>query len=440
MKNKTLRTLIIITAIFSQIYASGQLASNEYPVMGERMPEVRLTDVHYYEKKIFDPNEVKGKWVILDFWETGCSACVKSFPKVSQLQVEFKEHIQFMLVGKLDSKHNKNIRKIFDKYKESFHLELPVAYDSAIFKRFGIQGVPRVIVIDPEKMVYAVTDNYFLNRESLTALIENRKPLFNKKDVFVIQPGTPWRYLVKEKEMDDQKDFKFRSILSPNADELMQGSWKIDEYASKGFYQIVGASLSDLYDVAYFGQMHWPMSETFIYNTCLQHPVLEINDTSHFRVNNIDRSGLYNYSVTIPIEETTKEYLMETMQNDLKKYFGYDVRIETRIMPYWRLTATEDAKRRLISKSSKVEYNLGPTLVDVKKFPISLVLGQVVAYNAETERCPFIDETNIHNNIDISFSAVMTDMNNVRKALLKHGLILEKSEKAFKVLVIRDPK
>lgn len=434
-----LKTGLILSAVLHWFLAVSQSSVPDYPVIGQPIPEFRLTNVQYYDRDLFDPREVNGKWIVMDFWETGCVACVQSFPKVDQLQREFKDHIQFILVAKNDLKYNKNIKDVFNRYRTSLGLNLSIAYDTTIFKRFRVRGVPHIVVIDPEKNVYAVTDSHFLNEESLRALIENRRPAFNHI-VFGASEngfGSVWKYLIKQSETDG-RDFLFRSILCPYRGELNQGSWKIDQFSSRGFYQVVRASLSELYTVAYFGAIHWNRGQPSFYNNYWRYPILNTRDSSLFAVNNINLSGLYNYSLTVPNDKATKQYLMEVMRSDLKKYFKYEVAVETRMMPYWRLTSTEGARRKLISKAEQLDYKFEPIGLMGKKISISLLIDHIESYNID-EHCPFIDETNIDETIDLSFRAVMTDIAAVQLVLQKHGLILEKSKKEFKVLVIRDP-
>lgn len=424
-----MRTIIISIFLLTVRVASAQ-PEQDYPVVGEQIPNFKLTNVHYYSQKTFDPQEVKGKWIILDFWSKGCVACVQSFPKVNELQDEFKDDIQFLLIGKND-KYNRNIEQVFEKYRKKLGLNLAIAYDSAIFKQFRIQGVPYVVVIDPEKKVYAITGSQFFTPEKIKALFDKGKPL-------AISPGSTgrWKHLLSETEIESS-NFLYRSVLSPYGGEAMSGSFVIDQYASQGYHQVVRANLFQLYKIAWFGMGYWPGGD--FYNSHWQDPVLEIMDSSAFQFNYDTYEGFYNYSLTVPKAKATKAYLMEVMQRDLKNYFGYEVAIETRMMPYWKLTATENARKNLKTKSKIHKGGFEPIGIDGERIMVENILNEIERYNSD-EHFPFIDETNIKGLIDISFSAVMTDMEDVSKALKKHGLILEKSKKEFKVLVIRDPK
>jgi len=413
-----------------------QDAPPEYPVIGRPMPEFRLNNVQYYERKTFTPADTK-KWIVLDFWDKGCVSCVQSFPKLNELQQEFNDHFQFFLIGKNDRLYNRDIEKVFERYRKRLNLQLSIAYDTVIFRRFRILAVPHVIVITPEKEVYAVTSSNFLTRENMFALIEGKKPpfyrLFHDPD-----PKAPnkWTYLLREEEMDN-RDFLYRSILSKNIGEPGQGSWQIDQYVSKGLYQVSNLSLADLYRVAYFGNVLWTRGQPELYNQCWRYPVLEVKDSSLFSPDYNKVTGLYNYSLSLSRTGVTKAQLMEQMQVELKNYFGFEVTVENRMMPYWRLTATPEAKKKLRTKGGPSSLLDEPTGIIGKNISIDWILIQTARYNGD-ERFPFIDETGIIDKIDIHITAVMTVMDDVRKALSKHGLVLEKAKKEMKVLVFRD--
>jgi hypothetical protein len=129
---------------------------------------------------------------------------------------------------------------------------------------------------------------------------------------------------------------------------------------------------------------------------------------------------------------------MKHMQSDLENYFGFTATIETRMMPYWKLTATEVAKKQLKSQYTKEKLvESGPTLFKCKGVKVEFLMAQVIHYSTERS-IPFIDETGITGPIDINIKAAFIDIGDVRKVLRKYGLLLEKSTKPMQVLVIHD--
>lgn len=434
MKMTNLKLLLIITLLTIKITVRSQSSLKPYPVIGEPIPAFTLTNVHDNSKKTFDPRDVKGKWLVIDFWNKYCMSCVASFPKINQLQKEFKDQIQFLLVGR-NIYEERDIDQIYERYKKKLGLQITNAYDTVLIDQFGVNGYPFVVIVDPQSTVYAITGGMTITREFLQDLVNKKKPKFDRHfGAHEHNRGAfkPWGYLVDASQT--QNDFLYRSVLSKCQERVSYGSLVIDLNVEQGLFQRTCAALFQLYNIAYWGESNWPR-ERPLYAECYPYPVREMSDPSPFEFY-ADGTGMYNYSLIVPQEKSTKDYLMEVMRRDLKNYFGYEVSRETRMMPYWSLTATEEAKGKLKSKSKTFEDERDATRIKAKKISMELVLAQIEQYNVGI---PIIDDTNIKGLIDIDFSANMMDIEDVRKEFKKLGLILEKNKKEFKVLVIRDP-
>lgn len=44
--------------------------------------------------------QLKGKWILLDFWSHTCIVCLQSFPELEALQKKFADQIQIVLVNR----------------------------------------------------------------------------------------------------------------------------------------------------------------------------------------------------------------------------------------------------------------------------------------------------------------------------------------------------
>lgn len=418
------KSIVILAFLF---IASTTFAQCNSP---EKLPVFTLKNVEYYISKTFSSSDAKGKWLVLDFWTQGCVSCVKSFPKINELQQEFKNDVQFLLIGQNDKKRNKNIRTIYERFRKTYNLNLAIAYDSVLFEQLNIVAVPYVIIADPEGNVYAHTNGGEITRENLAALVANKKPVL--KGTGWNEPVEPsWHYSMYNSAEDN---VLFRSVLSDYKGEVILSGWNIERDVNKGWFHSERASLGQLYCIAYFGQANWRRGAP-LYFSHWKYPVMEVTDTTPFNSNYESNLGLYNYSLNIPIQNATKEHLMHAMQRDLKNYFGYEVKEEVRTMPCWKLIASSSAKN-LKTKSQNYEGEINAAGITAKRIQTTTILEFVENYTGE--KLPFIDETNL-GFIDISFNATMTDINDVRGALHKHGLLLEKGTKEFKVLIIREP-
>jgi thiol-disulfide isomerase/thioredoxin len=379
---------------------------------------------------------MRGKWMILDFWNSGCTSCVQSFPKVNELCKEFKGHIQFLLVGGNDKKYNKNIKQNFDRYTKSLGLTIPIAYDSILFEKFKIVSVPYIVIVDPTGIVYAIPGNTELTKKNLQELIEDKNPiLIPNSDALGTKAPIWWRHCADDNIRQD--NFLYQSTLSIYKGERFEGAVLINQNASQGFFKVTGMTLSTLYKLAWLGQSEW-ISQDTLYSTHWRYPIWETSDSAVFKYgyDEANPSVKFNFYMSVPKERANRIGLMKTLQSDLQNYFGYTASIETRLMPYWRLTATSEACKKLISTHLQYQAELEARGIHARHILIGEVVSQIIRYSMD--HLPVFDETGIKNPIDINFTATMIDINDVRSALSKEGLILEKSSKMMKVLVIHD--
>ncbi len=123
------------------------------------------------------------------------------------------------------------------------------------------------------------------------------------------------------------------------------------------------------------------------------------------------------------------------MQRDLQNYFSMTATVEVKEMPCWRIIAGQ--------KANLLKTQGGPPIFTgnfsgfvLQNQPVHSLLLEIWGF---FQREPvFIDETGIDYNIDLRIDAVMTDINDVKKALQKKGLDLVPGEKVMKVIVVRD--
>ena len=103
-------------------------------------------------------SDLKGKVVVLDFWSTDCTPCVKSMPQLEEFYQRYKNNpnVAFYLVNSGWEPIEK--AKTFATSKRSSFLffswgtryDLPFAYDSAsvTLKAFDFDSNPSTVIID----------------------------------------------------------------------------------------------------------------------------------------------------------------------------------------------------------------------------------------------------------------------------------------------------
>ena len=432
------------------------------PEIGKPCPSFQLERIDHFKSEKISISELKGKYVILDFWSLACTSCITSFRKADSLQRKFSKQVQFLLIGQdqIWTSAVVSARTAFEKYRRKWNLNLSAAYDQALFKKMDISFVPYFIWIDKNGIVQALTTSAEVNETNLTAFINGKEIV---TEINLPEPTIPLDYnrpLLINGNGGADTVFLFRSVLASwNPASPMSGPAYITSETDmngrsfhsairKNRVQVNGVSLRHLIEMAYGDTVqHGPAwyfrgdsaSNKFYartsYGRYWLRPILEVNDSALFDLDLRTGKNAWSYSLTVPREKGTADFLRKAMQRDLSVYFGYDITVETRTMPCWNLKATEIAKSKLKTKGGK-PYNLG-SFAELKmvNIPVYELIRHVSNFSQPSS--PIVDMTGITGHIDMELNATMMDFADVRRALASQGLILEKGTKETKVIFVR---
>jgi thiol-disulfide isomerase/thioredoxin len=420
------------------------------PEVGKPMPDFILNHVTHYKKTNASSSDFKGKWLFLDFWFTTCTACIQSFPKVNEIHKQFKNELNWMLVGLNDKEYGSGIEQFYKKISVKQNLEMPAAFDSALINKWEINSMPHIIIVDPSGIVRYITNGSDITVAKIRDLLDGKnvsflptnieKPKFNANEVSATD---------SKKNANDK--LIYRSVLTEwngeaayivELDRWLQ--WP-KEHLKKGF-NLARVPLYALYNYAYVGEWRWSFDIDSLYGKVYPTPVLEMTDTSLFKYDykrdDGGFTGLYNYNLLLPLADVTKPCIMKDMQEDLRRSFKYDAVIEIRSMPVWKLQAQPGTAEKLKTKGGNKFFSDGVLAMgySFRNYPSKYLIRTLSSYLPDAHKFPFIDETGIADNIDFGIDADMTSITDVKKELQKQGLDLVKGTQKMKVLVIRDPK
>ena len=95
----------------------------------------------------FDLEKYRGQFVYLDFWASWCVPCAKSFPWMTQLDMQYSDDKLAIVAVGID-KTPKN----FDKFLEKFDATFTVVRDTkaTLAQQFDLQGMPNSFLINPK--------------------------------------------------------------------------------------------------------------------------------------------------------------------------------------------------------------------------------------------------------------------------------------------------
>lgn len=445
------KQLLILFFIFLRIDSSYcQSSIKGYPKIDSICPDFTLDSVEHFYKRNVTLDDFQGRWLVLDFWGEFCSSCIRSFPKINVMQKEFEGKVQFLLVTDT-YKDPRTAMALYEKIRKNLNLDIPVSYDQEIVENFQIASLPTIIIIDPKGVVRAIT--YTLNSKDLGEFLAGGSPKLARNYLLTENPSEEYDreiLLLTFNNGGSDTSFIFRSVLTQWRKTMPGYNITISKDRFEAFY----VDAKTLYRLAFTGRDHWNYSDTLLYSSFYYNPILKVRDSSLFLVDRATGKNLFSYSICFPeermAEQTYHPYsiernpkLQQMIRRDLENYFGFDVQVEVRKMPCYRLIATKEARIKLKTKGEKTSV----TRPDGEKAGIvakNIPIYQLLRYLNNSGGHPklsetgltFIDDTGILGNIDIIIDAIY--FSDWIKELNKNGLRLEHGEREMKVIVIRD--
>ncbi len=113
----------------------------------------------YFDKngKSVRISDFAGKWVLVDFWSSGCGPCIESIPELGAVSNEFKEKLAVVSIS-LDSENP---------WKEASR-EHGIFWNdwndpkgtSGSVRAFGTNGIPTFVIVSPEGIIVDIITGY----------------------------------------------------------------------------------------------------------------------------------------------------------------------------------------------------------------------------------------------------------------------------------------
>ncbi|MDG5490688.1 TlpA disulfide reductase family protein [Psychroserpens sp. SPM9] len=121
-------------------------------------------------KWLTEQPELKGKFILLDFWATWCKPCKDGIPHMNEFSKEFKDALVVVgISAETEAKVKSMKTPVMDYYSA-------LDTSSALNTAYGIQGIPHVVLIDPNGIVrwegFPSLPGHELTSEVIKAIVE----------------------------------------------------------------------------------------------------------------------------------------------------------------------------------------------------------------------------------------------------------------------------
>lgn len=99
------------------------------------------------EKWLSEEPNMKGKFVMIDFWATWCGPCKRAIPEINKWAEKYKD--QMVVIGLSDESEEK-VKKMTSPVIEYYSA---IDTEKRMKNAFQVSGIPHVVVIDPNGIV-----------------------------------------------------------------------------------------------------------------------------------------------------------------------------------------------------------------------------------------------------------------------------------------------
>ena len=122
------------------------------PAVGDMAPELTMNDVN---DKPFSLSQLRGKFVLVDFWASWCAPCRDENPNVVAAFNQFKDK-NFTVLGVSLDKNKQGWLDAIKEDKLSWQQISDLKYwSSAAVPLYGLDGIPYNVLIDPQGKIIA---------------------------------------------------------------------------------------------------------------------------------------------------------------------------------------------------------------------------------------------------------------------------------------------
>jgi len=480
----------VLSIIFIMIFYQAN-AQNNPPFkrlyIGDTVPmeSIVFNTVRNYPGGKAKLSDFKGKYIILDFWNRSCSVCIGSIPKMEQLQEQFKENLQVLMVT---NNSEKELSQLFRNSTNLKNTKLPIVIaDSILYKVLFAHNLnPYHVWLDRDGKVVATTFNNETNAENVRTLISGKEinvavkeSILDEKlikdakneqiSLLKVGDGLLHKYLkyyaqiplpkitnrVPEVANSIFKSPYYSMFMQHIPDGYIDGVTYInndrsifkDENGKPKGIKAANASLRTLYEFA-FVNPGINISKIIIEGRAkdFYEEKTDSTNVARYYVNNS-----YCYESALP--EYSFESARKLLQQDLVRFFGMTGNVEDKpvnCLVLYRLGTAEE--KNLWMKDQNIDikgplFKKGGNGIEIK-FKIKSLLSVMASDNQGLDDPIVFDETTFNNeeqrkSMDMflklkNFHGTSGNIPLMQQELAKYGLGLRQESRELKVLVLRN--
>lgn len=122
--------------------------------VGDDMADMDMWDI---DGNLHRLENYKGKYILIDFWSSGCGPCIMSIPEMREISEEYKDKLTIVSI----SSDSKDVWTKTSKEKNITWVNLnDFKGEDGISLHYGVKGIPNYFVISPEGKIVGTWMGY----------------------------------------------------------------------------------------------------------------------------------------------------------------------------------------------------------------------------------------------------------------------------------------
>lgn len=410
-----MRTIYCLLLLLCPYLSSAQVKNMRPVSTGDQVPAIAFTQMLNSKVPVVNTAQYKGKLLILDFWASWCSGCIKKLPLLDSMQRLYTKELAVVLVNTVAANDSREkIEKLLKRLQEKTGREmvLPVAMqDTVADKMFPHKALPHYVWINKQGICIAITGMDEITPANIKLVLQKDEAAFALKDDYTgFDKHEP---LFVQGNGGDGGDMLYRSTWNGHIAGVGSSSI-IKRDSHKKISRVLYCNTPLLHLFKFAWQTGLPANRT-LYPAALS-SVFNLATASDADL----LANSYTYElVTPPLPAKTINRLM---QEDLMRFTGLTASVQKIPTPCYVLTAdTAIAARHRSAGGAAVNKLYDPD----EQYMVNRKVETLAGFLDGRLDKPVVNETGIAYPLDIAFTYTnFSSLTETQQALKGFGFML----------------
>ena len=145
--------------------------------VGDTLPDMVLSNISNYPVSQISTAAFKNKNLIIDFWATYCTSCIKHFGEMDSLQQQYSNQLQVLLVNSPNSVDTEEKKESFIHNYLTGNPRFPVPFvnnGNLLLQYFPHHVLPHYVWINAAGIITAITNARAFTQQNITAFLQQK--------------------------------------------------------------------------------------------------------------------------------------------------------------------------------------------------------------------------------------------------------------------------